>query len=72
MQWLRAYDRALATRPIVTKTLTSAVLFGAGDYMSQQLEARQASPGAAKPFDPARTARMVAWGATFGVLAHGW
>ncbi|KAA0171100.1 hypothetical protein FNF27_06404 [Cafeteria roenbergensis] len=72
MQWLRAYDRALASRPIVTKTLTSAALFGAGDYLSQQLEARQAAPGAAKAFDPARTARMVAWGATFGVLAHGW
>lgn len=72
MQWLRAYDRALAKFPMTTKTVTSAVLFGAGDYMSQKLEARQAAPGTAKPFDAARTARMVAWGATFGVLAHGW
>lgn len=49
----------------MTKTATSAVLFGAGDYLSQKLEARG-------QFDSARFCRMAAWGAIFTPFAHGW
>jgi hypothetical protein len=40
--------------------------------LSQKLEERNAKAGETKPYDWARTARMVGWGAGFGVLAHGW
>ena len=59
-----AYIRALNTRPILTKTVTSAVLFGAGDFMAQKIEG--------KPLDGARLARMTAWGAIFTPFAHMW
>jgi len=72
MNVLRAYDHLLVARPIITKSLTSAVLFGAGDYLGQYLERRSAAAGQAKPYDIKRTVRMVGWGAAFGVLAHGW
>lgn len=59
-----AYIRALESKPILTKTLTSAVLFGAGDFLSQKMDD--------KPFDTARLARMTAWGAIFTPFAHMW
>jgi protein Mpv17 len=65
MQFLRAYDQLLAKRPVLIKSVTSAVLFGAGDVLSQKLDKD-------KPLDSKRTLRMVLWGGTFGVLAHGW
>ena len=60
-----AYIRALETRPVLTKTLTSAVLFGAGDFMSQKLEGKDS-------LDMPRLARMTAWGAIFTPFAHVW
>ena len=69
---LRAYDRALTAAPILTKTITSAVLFGAGDCLSQEIERRGAKEGEKKAYDPVRTMRMVGWGTAFGVMAHGW
>lgn len=65
MNILRAYDAAINRNPILVKSLTSAVLFGAGDFLSQKLEGK-------KSLDVSRMARMVAWGTGFGVLAHGW
>ena len=41
MQALQWYDRQLAKNPIVTKTLTSAVLFGLGDVIAQVCGARR-------------------------------
>lgn len=62
---LAAYDRALQRSPLLVKTLTSATLFGAGDLLSQKLEAKE-------EFELPRFARMVVWGAAFAPLAHGW
>jgi len=50
---------------LVTKVLTSTVLFGAGDFMSQKLEGRT-------DIDTARLSRMAAWGAIFTPFAHVW
>lgn len=41
MQVLALYDRALQRRPLLTKTLTSAALFGLGDALSQKLEGKE-------------------------------
>ena len=60
-----AYTRALERAPLLTKVVTSTVLFGAGDFMSQKLEGRAET-------DTARLARMAAWGAIFTPFAHGW
>jgi protein Mpv17 len=60
-----AYDRALTRRPLVVKTLTSAAMFGLGDFMSQKLEGLP-------ELDTKRMTRMIAWGAMFAPMAHGW
>ena len=60
-----AYSQLLLTHPILTKTATSTVLFGAGDVISQKLDPKA-------PFDGARFARMAAWGAIFTPFAHVW
>jgi hypothetical protein len=62
---MRAYDRALNSSPLLTKTVTSFVLFGVGDVMSQKLEGKAA-------LDWVRTGRMATWGALFTPLAHLW
>ena len=61
------YDRALTAQPILTKTLTSVVLFTAGDVMAQRLE-----KGSFAGLDGARLVRQGAWGALFTPLAHYW
>ncbi len=50
--------------PIVVKTLTSAALFGLGDFMSQKLEGKE--------LDTQRLLRLTAWGGMFAPLAHVW
>ena len=60
-----AYIRLLETRPLLTKVVTSTVLFGAGDALSQSLEGKAS-------FDGARFVRMAAWGAIFTPFAHVW
>lgn len=60
-----AYTRALERHPLTTKVLTSTVLFGVGDFMSQKLEGKPA-------LDVPRLARMAAWGAIFTPFAHVW
>jgi protein Mpv17 len=61
-----AYDRALTRFPILTKTVTSVVLFSIGDIFAQTaLEGRET-------LDMARLARQGAWGVLFTPLAHGW
>jgi hypothetical protein len=61
----KAYTRALERAPLLTKVLTSTVLFGAGDFMSQKLEGKP-------ELDTARLTRMAAWGAIFTPFAHVW
>ncbi len=60
-----AYTRALERAPLLTKVVTSTVLFGAGDFMSQKLEGKS-------ELDAARLGRMAAWGAIFTPFAHVW
>ena len=62
-----AYDRALTSNPILTKTLTSMVLFTAGDLVAQRLER-----GSLSSVDAPRLARQAVWGALFTPLAHVW
>ena len=62
-----AYAAALERHPLATKVITSTVLFGAGDLMSQTLEGKSAAT-----YDTARLGRMAAWGAIFTPFAHVW
>jgi len=55
-------------QPILTKSLTSALLLGSGDLAAQATQAG----GIPKRFDWDRTKRMMLWGLCFGTLAHGW
>jgi hypothetical protein len=52
---LAAYNRSLAAHPVRTKALTSFVGFALGDVLAQSL-------AAGLPFDPARFARLAAYG----------
>ncbi|KAJ5273782.1 Mpv17/PMP22 [Penicillium angulare] len=66
---LRWYQARLAKRPILTASVTSAVLFGSGDVLAQQAVDRKGL----EKHDFARTGRMALYGgAVFGPVATGW
>ncbi|KAG9249123.1 sym-1 [Calycina marina] len=66
---LRWYQMKLASRPILTQSVTSAVLFATGDTMAQQLVDKRGL----KNQDLARTGRMALYGgAVFGPAATTW
>jgi len=63
-----AYEGALETRPILTKSVTSGVLYGAGDWLAQTIAARQqhgSGGGDATGFDGPRWLRAVIYGGVF-------
>lgn len=72
--FFRKYNHFTKTRPLATNIATTGFLFGAGDFLAQQLELRQAGPThAGSTYDYQRTARAVAYGsAVFGPLAGKW
>ncbi|EGE00754.1 hypothetical protein TESG_08047 [Trichophyton tonsurans CBS 112818] len=55
---LRWYQAKLAARPLLTQSVGSAVLFGTGDVLAQQLVDRVGI----EKHDFARTGRMVLYG----------
>ncbi|KAJ5109623.1 Eukaryotic translation initiation factor 4E-1 [Penicillium argentinense] len=66
---LRWYQSKLARRPILTASVTSAVLFGSGDVLAQQAVDRRGL----QKHDFARTGRMALYGgAVFGPVATAW
>ncbi|KAF8848770.1 sym-1 [Acephala macrosclerotiorum] len=66
---LRWYQMKLASRPILTQSITTAVLFATGDTMAQQLVEKR---GLAN-HDIARSGRMALYGgAVFGPAATTW
>ncbi|KAI9376463.1 integral membrane protein, Mpv17/PMP22 family [Aspergillus egyptiacus] len=66
---LRWYQAKLAKQPMLTASVTSAVLFGSGDVLAQQLVDRRGF----EKHDMARTGRMVFYGgAVFGPVATMW
>lgn len=79
------YDDCLRRQPLLTKCVTSGVLFGVGDRLAQHLEGRkaaevdEASPadeldaGKSPSSDFARTGRMMLYGGlVFPPIAHHW
>ncbi|KAK2803524.1 Protein required for ethanol metabolism [Emmonsiellopsis sp. PD_5] len=63
------YQAQLARRPLLTQSIGSALLFGAGDVLAQQLVDRVGPEN----HDIARTARMALYGgAIFGPAATTW
>ncbi|DBA03854.1 TPA: hypothetical protein N0F65_004544 [Lagenidium giganteum] len=71
------YDEWLTKSPLLTKSLTSAALFGLGDCIAQRLEedddssAADSSEGNEGSME--RTVRMMVWGGLlFAPVAHGW
>ncbi|KAF4266166.1 Protein required for ethanol metabolism [Aspergillus fumigatus] len=66
---LRWYQTKLAKQPILTASVTSAVLFGCGDILAQQAVDRKGFD----KHDLARTGRMALYGgAIFGPAATTW
>ncbi|PYH67783.1 Mpv17/PMP22 family protein [Aspergillus vadensis CBS 113365] len=66
---LRWYQARLAKQPILTASVTSALLFGSGDVLAQQLVDRKGFD----KHDMARTGRMALYGgAIFGPAATTW
>ncbi|KAL2864326.1 Mpv17/PMP22 family protein [Aspergillus lucknowensis] len=66
---LRWYQSKLAKQPILTASITSAVLFGSGDVLAQQLVDRRGI----EKHDVGRTGRMALYGgAVFGPAATKW
>ncbi|GAM88438.1 hypothetical protein ANO11243_064710 [Dothideomycetidae sp. 11243] len=66
---LRWYQAKLASRPLLTQSITTAVLFATGDTMAQQLVEKRGF----KNQDLARTGRMTLYGgAVFGPAATTW
>lgn len=62
MAWLWSrYVGALRTHPRLTNALTAGVVGAAGDALAQSIER-----GGAEPPEPARVARVAAWGLTAG------
>ncbi|KAI1636319.1 hypothetical protein F4809DRAFT_609672 [Biscogniauxia mediterranea] len=66
---LRWYQRKLASRPLLTQAVTTAVLFGVGDITAQQVVEKKGI----EKHELARTGRMVLYGgAVFGPAATTW
>ncbi|KAE8449509.1 Protein required for ethanol metabolism [Mollisiaceae sp. DMI_Dod_QoI] len=66
---LRWYQMKLASRPILTQAVTTAVLFATGDTLAQQLVEKKGW----KNHDIARSGRMALYGgAVFGPAATTW
>lgn len=67
--FLRWYNARLAARPLLTQSVTTAVLFATGDITAQQLVEKKGAKG----HDVARTARMALYGGcVFGPVATTW
>lgn len=66
---LRWYQSKLASRPLLTQSITTAVLFATGDTMAQQLVERKGFAN----HELGRTGRMALYGgAVFGPAATTW
>ncbi|KUI62986.1 Protein sym-1 [Cytospora mali] len=66
---LRWYQAKLASRPLLTQAVTTAVLFGTGDVIAQQAVDKKGI----QKHDVARTGRMALYGgAIFGPAATTW
>ncbi|KAI5917254.1 hypothetical protein F4810DRAFT_64902 [Camillea tinctor] len=66
---LRWYQRKLASRPLLTQAVTTAVLFGVGDITAQQVVEKKGL----EKHEIARTGRMALYGgAVFGPAATTW
>jgi len=65
----RWYQAKLRTAPLLTQSVTTAVLFATGDTLAQQAVEKRG----VEQHDPMRTARMAAYGgAIFGPAATKW
>ncbi|GMF19089.1 unnamed protein product [Phytophthora lilii] len=71
------YDRWLRDSPLLTKGITSAILFGLGDRIAQRIENSETTDGdridAEDRHGLQRTARMMVWGGIlFAPVGHAW
>ncbi|RLN86816.1 hypothetical protein BBJ28_00018463 [Nothophytophthora sp. Chile5] len=70
------YDQWLLASPLLTKGITSAVLFGLGDRIAQKIEGAERDDREDDTGDRhglARTARMMIWGGLiFAPIGHAW
>ncbi|KAG7399200.1 hypothetical protein PHYBOEH_009366 [Phytophthora boehmeriae] len=71
------YDKWLRDSPLVTKGVTSAILFGVGDRLAQRIESSGTEDDdkddSADRHGIKRTVRMMVWGGVaFAPLGHAW
>ncbi|KAL3668400.1 hypothetical protein V7S43_006488 [Phytophthora oleae] len=67
------YDRWLRDSPLLTKGVTSAVLFGLGDRIAQRTENSETGNDAEDHHGLKRTVRMMLWGGlVFAPVGHAW
>jgi len=65
---LRAYLNLLNSRPLTTKFVTSAILFGSGDLIAQNIDGTMK-----RGWNPRRTGFAAAWGGfIFTPIGHTW
>jgi len=70
-KFAQSYMKALEQRPVATKALTSAVLFGTADVMAQGVANLCVDPWERKGIDQSRVAKHMAFGLVFiGPLGH--
>lgn len=68
-RFVHAYNSLLQKSPLLTKSITSFILWSAGDAISQNIDESNKN----KPFDYFRTFKMSCFGAlVFTPLAHVW
>jgi protein Mpv17 len=73
MELIRAYNRALIAKPLITKSVSSAALFIVGDLISQGLECRMMKKSLAQNYDAIRCFKLVLFGGLWvGPSLHLW
>ncbi|CAG9333392.1 unnamed protein product [Blepharisma stoltei] len=73
IQLIAAYNRALNSRPLITKSISTFFIIGAGDAVSQYIESRLQSKSFLQNFDHKRCFKLSCYGAFYlAPLLHGW
>ena len=73
MELIRAYNRALIAKPLITKSVSSAALFIVGDLISQALECRMMKRSLVENYDGIRCFKLVLFGGLWvGPSLHLW
>ncbi|CAG9329733.1 unnamed protein product [Blepharisma stoltei] len=72
-QLIASYNRALNSRPLLTKSISTFFIIGASDALSQYIESRLQKKSYIQNFDMKRCFKLSCYGAFYlAPLLHGW